>query len=414
MKKKILALMMSTALLAGTYSSVWADGADYADGNVHTIGVVLYDPDSAEMEMFADYYRDYIQEGFPVKFIFSGKISDSEAEKAFIAEAKAEGAEGVISFAGYADGLQDVIKTCEEDEIYYALGSNTVSDENYDAIKDNPWYMGSVGPDLQAVYEAGCDMTEFFLDKGAKNIVIMSGGASAGNRLHQVRTWGMLNTLEEKAGLVLTEDAEKLSATDQVTELSDKDGNLHVTICPGYTEMGGAGLDNLSTAFAAGDCDTLMSAFHVSTYLDKISDKEKEQDSNIMVGAIDSFSEQNFQIFQVKDSFGNEPIDYVRGKYASMAGPAFAMIYNAITGNTDAVEENGEAVRLYQNLWTAKSEEEYIELYGYATGIYENAYSCDDLMQVIRQFNEDANPQSFKELTEASDVERVKERIFQN
>ena len=104
---------------------------------------------------------------------------------------------------------------------------------------------------------------------------------------------------------------------------------------------------NLSTAFAAGDCDTLMSAFHVSTYLDKISDKEKEQDSNIMVGAIDSFSEQNFDLFQEKDSF-------------------------------------------------------------------ENAYSCDDLMQVIRQFNENANPQSFKELTEASDVESAKERIFQD
>ena len=27
------------------------------------------------------------------------------------------------------------------------------------------------------------------------------------------------------------------------------------------------------------------------------------------------------------------------------------MIYNTITGNTDAVEENGEAVRLYQNFW---------------------------------------------------------------
>ncbi len=88
------------------------------------------------------------------------------------------------------------------------------------------------------------------------------------------------------------------------------------------------------------------------------------------------------------------------------------MIYNAITGNLDAVEENGEAVRLYQNLWTAKTEDEYIELYGYAIGIYENAYSCDDLMQVIRQFNEDANPQSFRELTEASDVESAKEIIF--
>ena len=377
MMKKILTLMMSTVLLFGTQSTVLADTGNYAEGDVHTIGVILYDPDSAEMEMFADYYRDYIEEGFPVKFIFSGKVADSEAEKAFITEAKAEGAEGIISFAGYADGLQDVIKTCEEEEIYYALGSNTVSNENYEAIKDNPWYMGSVGPDLETVYQAGCDMAEFFLDKGAKNIVIMSGGAAYGNRLHQVRTWGMLNTLEEKAGLVLNQEAEELSKTETVTQLSDQDGNIHVTICPGYTEMDGDGLANLETAFAEGDCDTLMSAFHAATYLDKISDKEKEQNSNIMVGAIDSFSEQNFEVFQEKDSFGNTPIDYVRGKYASMAGPAFAMIYNAITGNSDAVEEDGEAVRLYQNLWTAKTEDEYIELYGYAIGIYENAYSCD-------------------------------------
>lgn len=412
MMKKVLTLMMSATLLFGTQSMVWADAEDYSDGDVHTIGVVVYDPDSAEMEMFADYYRDYIEEGFPVKFLFSGKVADAETEKSFIEEAKAEGAEGIISFVGYADGLQDIIKTCEEEEIYYALGSNTVSDENYEAIKDNPWYLGSVGPDLEAVYEAGCDMTEFFLDKDAENIVIMSGGASAGNALHKMRTQGMLDTLEEKAGLVLTGDSDKLSATDEMTELTDEDGNLHVTICPGYTEMDGAGLDNLEAAFAAGDCDTVMSAFHVSTYLDRISAKEKEQDSNIMVGAIDSFSEQNFEIFKEKDAFGNAPIDYVRGKYASMAGPAFAMIYNAITGTPDAVEENGEAVRLYQNLWTAKSEEEYIELYGYATGIYENAYSCDDLMEVIGQFSEDANPESFKELTEASDLDSAKERIF--
>lgn len=35
---------------------------------------------------------------------------------------------------------------------------------------------------------------------------------------------------------------------------------------------------------------------------------------------------------------------------------AFTRIYNAITGNADAVEENGEAVRLYQNFWSSTSE----------------------------------------------------------
>lgn len=157
--------------------------------------------------------------------------------------------EGIISFGGFADGLQDIIKTCEKDELYYALGSNTISDENYEAVKDNQWYMGSVGPHLEDVYQSGCDMAEYFLDKGAKNFVIMSGGASSGNRLHQ-------------------------------------------------------------------------------------------------------------------------------------------------------------------GFWTATTQKEYTELYGYATGIYENAYSCDDLQGVIKVFTEDTTPEKFKELTESYTVEDVKARIF--
>ena len=97
-----------------------------------------------------------------------------------------------------------------------------------------------------------------------------------------------------------------------------------------------------------------------------------------------------------------------------MAGPAFAVVVNAITGDVDANSADNGSVRLYQGFWKAETRKEFLKLYGYTTGIYENAYSCDDLMQVIRQFNENANPQSFKELTEASDVESAKERIFQD
>ena len=412
MRRKFISLTLSAVLALGVTTPAWAATETYADGEVHTIGVVVYDPDASEMEMFSDYYRDYIQAGFPVKFIFSGKTTSAEDEIQYIDKMKEQGAEGIISFGGFASGIQDIIEECEKEEMYYALGSNTISDENYEAVKDNPYYMGSVGPKLEDVYQSGCDMTEYFLDKGAKNFVIMSGGASSGNRLHQVRTWGMLNTLEEKAGLVLTEEAETLSTTEEVTKLSSEDGSVQVTICPGYTEQDGPGLDNLSTAFADGNCDALMSAFHVSTYLDKIADKEKEQNSNILVGSIDSFTDGNYELFQEKDMFGNPPIDYVQGKYASLAGPAFAMIYNAITGNSDAVKENGQAARLYQGFWTATNEKDYEELYGYATGIYENAYSCDDLQGVIKVFDESAIPEKFKELTESYSVEDAKARIF--
>ena len=50
-----------------------------------------------------------------------------------------------------------------------------------------------------------------------------------------------------------------------LTKLSSEDGSVQVTIFPGYTEQDGPGLENLSTAIADGNCDALMSAFHVST-----------------------------------------------------------------------------------------------------------------------------------------------------
>ena len=70
------------------------------------------------------------------------------------------------------------------------------------------------------------------------------------------------------------------------------------------------------------------------------------------------------------------------------------------------------AARLYQGFWTATNEKDYEELYGYATGIYENAYSCDDLQGVIKVFDDSAAPEKFKELTESYSVEDAKARIF--
>ena len=139
MRRKFISLTLSAALVLGVTTPAWAAAETYADGEAHTIGVIVYDPDSSEMEMFADYYRDYIQSGFPVKFIFSGRTTNAEDEIQYIDKMKEQGAEGIISFAGFAAGLQDIIGECEKEEVYYALGSNTISDENYEAVKDNPY-----------------------------------------------------------------------------------------------------------------------------------------------------------------------------------------------------------------------------------------------------------------------------------
>ena len=71
-----------------------------------------------------------------MKFIFSGKTTSAEDEIQYIDKMKEQGAEGIISFGGFASGIQDIIEECEKEEMYYALGSNTISDENYEAVKD--------------------------------------------------------------------------------------------------------------------------------------------------------------------------------------------------------------------------------------------------------------------------------------
>lgn len=406
-KTRMLSALFLVFLLFAT--AVCASAQEQPDGSeVYKIGVVVYDPEAQEMKMFMNYYRDYLEEGFPVKFYFSGQVTSADEENEFILSAKEAGVQGIISFGGM--DVENTLSVCEENRLYYVLGSSIISDEVYEAVKENPWYLGSVGPNLELVYESGRSMAQHFLDCGAQNFVVMTGGAAFGNSLHEARTRGMLDVLEE-AGLVLGKTVEELAASRENVTLTSEDGALTATLCPDYTE-GGDGLVNLEAAFADGKRDVLMSAFHAGTYLDKISEKEASQGANIMVGAIDSFTEANFEAIKEEDAFGNPKIDYVEGKYASMAGPAFAILYNAITGYPETNTPDGNAVRLYQGFWRADSRESFIELYGYTTGIYENAYSCDDLMQVIRAYHEDASPEALKELTEAYSVEAVKNRIL--
>ena len=94
-----------------------------------------------------------------------------------------------------------------------------------------------------------------------------------------------------------------------------------------------------------------------------------------------------------------------------MAGPAFAVMVNAITGDVDANSADNGSVRLYQGFWKAETRKEFLKLYGYTTGIYENAYSCADLMKVIKSYNPDTTPDDMKALTEAYTVEDVQKRM---
>lgn len=404
-------LLLLLAVFAVGGKKVSAAGED--EDIQYTIGVVVYNQDSPEMNMFMNYYREYIQQGFPVKFYFSGNISSAEDECDFIRAMKQQGVSGIISF--YGQDIQKIVETCDEEEMYYVLGSGNISDKDYDKIKSSQYFLGSVGPDAKADYEAGYNMSDYFADSDTSNYIVLTGGSSAGNYMHLQRTIGVLEGLAEKEGLTYSEDVEKLAVSEETTVVDTGKDDISITICPGYMAVP-KGINNLKHAFVDANYDAVLCTFNVDEIMKIITAKEEEQGSNIKIGAVDCFSQENHDEINTEDSFGNPKIDYIAGKYASMGGPAFAILYNAMSehpeANTDDPDSN--TVRLYQGFWSSSDKDTFNELYGYTQGIYENAYSCADLMKVIKAYNTDTTPEDLKALTEAYTVEDVQKRIEEN
>ena len=296
----ILLLLLAVFAVGGKKVS-----AAVEDGDVqYTIGVVVYNQNSPEMNMFMNYYREYIQQGFPVKFYFSGSINSAEDEINFIRAMKLQGVSGIISF--YGQDIQKIVEACDEEEMYYVLGSGSISDEDYDKVKTSPYFLGSVGPDAKADYEAGYNMADYFADADTSSYIVLTGGSSAGNYMHLQRTIGVLEGLAEKEGLTYSEDVEKLASSEKTTVVDAGKDDVSITICPGYM-TDPKGINNLKHAFVDRNYDAVLCTFNVDEIMKTITSKEEEQGSNIKVGAVDCFSMENHDEINDNDSFGMHP-----------------------------------------------------------------------------------------------------------
>lgn len=367
-----------------------------------TIGVAVYNTEDPEVLAFQNYFKNYLANCFHVSFLYSDSIRSAEDEQAFVKQAADAGAEGIISFISY--DLEHTVALCEEKQIYYMMGSGTIAQEAFEAVKDSPHFLGVIGPNEKIERQAGEDMAAFFAKQDgaqAASYLIFTGGGSLGNVMHQYRTEAILTRLQEQYGLDFgQQSAAELALSDQSATLSGR--NMAVTLFPGYVsrpEVMAAGKEMI----ANGDYSVILSVMGLSELYGDIKTARKQR-NNLAVGVIDCFSEVNLNA--VKDGY----LRYVTGKYSSLVGPSFAAMYDAIHGNADNYKKDGEAFRLTQGFWTADDTKSYEKLYAYAVSDYLNAYSGDDLMNVMKLYTASATFDDFKMLTEAYRVEDIQAR----
>ncbi len=403
MKKYVLFLLVVIVLASLAYGCSVKDSDDIVGQNQkeaaasgldsHIIGVATYNIKDAQVMMFKDYLDNYIGECFPdVGFIYSESISNSDELMEFLEQCAENGAEGVMVFGSY--DLQKEVEFCAEHEMYMIRPSATSSDEEFEAVATNPYYIGEIGPGSNLEYEAGADMARSLEEKG-KSYLIFSSGAAEGNEMHRLRTLGILETLQDFYGVSFEQTPEELATTEKAVTIEI--GELKFTICPGYLEQEDK-CEEAKALVESGEYTTILSTVPVSPLMEVLKSMDIE------CGTIDCFSEDNYY------GFKEGTISYVAGKYQSEIGPGFAALYNAITGNADAFRDNGKAFRLQQGFWTAKSSEEYDEKYSLARSISVNAYNYEDLYDVIKSMTPDAEFDDLKALAESFSYEECMEK----
>ena len=363
------------------------------------IGVSVYNLNDTEVRAFRNYLENYIGVTFDVDFLYSSGILTAEEEIAFIDDLHERGVKGIISFL--SSDLEQVLPVCESYGMYYVRGSGNISDEMYEKVKDNPYFLGTIGPSVAAESEAAARMAEYFVSKDEakqNQYLIMTGGAGKANEMHRLRVTGILNQLQKDYGLTYDRPVEELVLAEDVEKV-ETGTNLSITLVPGYPSVDNLN-EKLETVLAGGDHQAVLSVLGVNDFIKTIDAYEQANSKDVQVGAIDCFTEENYELFNTNGYGGKEKMDYLVGKYGAIVAPSFVAIENAYEGFENEYRENGSAFRLEQSFWMASSPEEYNSQYALSVGMYDNTYSANDMMKVMRAYTEDADFEAFKEFTE--------------
>jgi hypothetical protein len=391
--KKIVSILLAILMVLGVggCSSMQEETGGRSE---HRIGVAVYDVTDDEVTAFREYLTDYIKKCFPeVDFCYSYAIRSAEDEMKFLEDACAEGVEGIMSFITY--DLAAEVDYCASKGIYYMLASGTVTDEAYEAVADEPYFLGVVGPGLEIERQAGADMAEYFINEmEGDSYILFTGGAAIGNEMHRMRSVGALEVFEKYFG-DLGQSVEKLAVTEDAVKLTA--GNIGLTVFPGYTtreDVEKRAVEELEST----EYDLVLSMFSMYSMVDVLKKEGVKQ------GVIDCYSMTN------KALFANGTLCYVAGKFGSTIGPSFAAMYNAVTGYGDEFRENGRAFQMTQGYWLSKNKKEYNDQYALATGIYVNAYDYEDLCSVMKVYDGKASFEKLKALAEAYTWKEAKVR----
>lgn len=352
-----------------------ADVDTYGIDKTAKIGVLVSDASTAEAIGFRAYYEDYLANQYDIEFIYSEELADAEGEISAIENFISQGCNAVISFSSFDRPGQ--IETCDAAQLYYAVATGVLTDEQYETYKGYEYYVGSIGPSLQEEFDTGYAMAEHFIGKGDNNFLIFGGAAAYGTEMHIYRAAGMLAAMcvADESGATTYSGATDQEGiigaiySDMGVDPSKLSGDMFTISYVGGYNMDDAWFGEIAEKLNTPGVQAVLAVGNGSDFFSAMAPEGVE------IGSVDTFVED------YKTAMDNNQLHYLAGKFAPSNGPIVVAVLNALNGAPIRTAD-GSAFTINQGYWVATSADEcatYLE----AGSVESPAYTKDILDKYV-------------------------------
>lgn len=376
-----------------------ADADTYGTEKTAVIGVLVSDASTAEALGFRAYYEEYLQEQYNVQFNYSDELANAEEETSAIENFIAQGCQAVISFSSFDRPAQ--MELCEQAQIYYAVATGVLTDEEYETYKGYQYYVGSIGPDLDTEYQAGYDMAANYIEQGDTNFLIFGGAVAYGTEMHVYRVAGML------AAMCAADSTGETTYDGETTEegiVSKIAGNVDPTLFSGemFTidyvqgfDMDDAWFGNIAEKMGTPGLQAVLAVGNGSDFFGTAA-----QGTEIKIASIDSYAEAYGTAMEAGQ------LDYLAGKFAPSIGPVFIATLDAINGCALRTDD-GNAFTISQGYWVAKDYTAFQEFYEAGSSTTNPVYTKDILDKYLFTADNNTTYADFSSFVEAYTFDEI-------
>lgn len=335
------------------------------------MGVLVSDATTAESLAFQNYYKNYIAKNFNVELMYSDELADAAGEKSAIDTFITNNCKAIISFSSFDRMAQ--LKQCADAGVYYAVATGTLTEEEYESVKNNEYYVGAIGPSLDVEFQAGYEMAKYYLEQGKTNFAIFGGALPYYTEMHIYRVAGMLTAMVEAGG----EGANYLGATDagaiigKIFETATIEtgaiGTINLLGYVGGYDMDDAWFGKCAQMAQAEGLEAILAVGNGSDFFGT-----SVQGTDVKIASVDAYASA------YGDAMQGGMLDYLAGKFSASIGPIFAATYSSVLGAPIRTEE-GNALALAQGYWVATSVEQFNEFYAVDSSAETPAYTKEML-----------------------------------